>query len=271
MRYSVIHLGRFVMAAVLILAATSCSVNRRATARIAAIAIPAAGRINSSSSSSSSSVKLSGAASTDALLTEATSWLGTPYKYGGRSKSGVDCSGLMLEVYSRALSIDLPRNSVDQRDYCTPIPRNQLREGDLVFFAPSRGKISHVGMYVGGGRIIHSSTSQGVIISSLSESWYSSSYHSSGRPPRYATLLAQETSAAAAKNTASAASASKAKSKSKSKKSEKARAVAQALSPVVAGAVNSRLQAIAASVNATTPIEISVSDDSIYVDVSLFD
>lgn len=120
----------------------------------------------------------------DDLVKEARKWIGTRYKYGGESRKGVDCSGLVMCVYRDRAGIKLPRNSGQQQEFCTPLKREQLLAADLVFFTTSRkGRVSHVGLYIGEGRFIHSSTSKGVIISSLDEDYYRRHYHSAGRVP----------------------------------------------------------------------------------------
>lgn len=116
------------------------------------------------------------------LLSEAKAWLGTPYLYGGESNDGVDCSGFVLQVYLKALNIKLPRNSAKQQQYCQPITRADLTPGDLVFFTVNGGSdVGHVGIYVGDDQMIHSSSSKGVIISSLSQKYYTDNFHSCGR------------------------------------------------------------------------------------------
>lgn len=119
----------------------------------------------------------------DALVRAARTWLGTPYRYGGQTKKGTDCSGMLMVIYKDVANLSLPRNSAEQRNYCLDINRRSLQPGDLVFFSSSTrgGKVSHVGMYVGGGKIIHASSSRGVIESSLDEKYYKTHYHSSGR------------------------------------------------------------------------------------------
>lgn len=117
------------------------------------------------------------------LVKEAGTWIGTKYKYGGETKSGADCSGMLMTIFYDITKLKLPRNSAAQREYCLEIPRKQLQKGDLVFFSSSKGgsKVSHVGMYVGDGKMIHASTSRGVVTSSLNEKYYETHYHSSGR------------------------------------------------------------------------------------------
>lgn len=131
---------------------------------------------------------------TKKLLNEANGWLGTPYKYGGNTKSGVDCSGMVCMVFNNALSIKLPRTSAQQGEWCTKINKSDLKPGDLLFFSTTSGskKISHVGMYIGDGNMIHASTSKGVIVSSLSEAYYVRTYHSCGRVAQYYAMISDK-------------------------------------------------------------------------------
>jgi cell wall-associated NlpC family hydrolase len=80
----------------------------------------------------------------------AASELGVPYRYGGESPAGFDCSGLVAYVYGK-LGVDLPHNAAAQYAYGRPVDRGDLRPGDLVFFHG----LGHVGLYIGRGRIIH--------------------------------------------------------------------------------------------------------------------
>ena len=106
--------------------------------------------------------------------------MGTPYQYGGtgRGDDGFDCSGLIQYAYGQA-GISLPRQSRDQARSGTAVPRSEanLRPGDILTFAQSGRRITHVGLYIGDGRFIHSA-SQGVQISTLGTSdpngrwWY---------------------------------------------------------------------------------------------------
>lgn len=117
------------------------------------------------------------------LVKEAKKWLGTKYRYGGHSRSGTDCSGMVMEVYKKVCDVKLPRSSREQQAFCKSIKRDNLRKGDLVFFASgkSRDAVSHVGLYIGDGEIIHASSSKGVMISNLNENYFKRTYHSSGR------------------------------------------------------------------------------------------
>lgn len=119
-----------------------------------------------------------------ALVEEAARWIGVPYRYAGNDKGGVDCSGLTSQVFLKTLNVKLPRNSAEQQRWCKGISKENLQPGDLVFFATgsNRDRVSHVGIYVGNGDIIHASSSRGVIVSNLGEKYYTARYHSSGRP-----------------------------------------------------------------------------------------
>lgn len=116
------------------------------------------------------------------LEKEARSWLGTPYRYGGETRKGTDCSGLVMSVYRDIAGIKLPRSSREMQAECQAIKTSQLRKGDLVFFTSSkRGRVTHVGLYLENGNFIHASSSRGVIISNLDEDYYARHFHSAGR------------------------------------------------------------------------------------------
>ncbi|MDE7426464.1 MAG: C40 family peptidase [Muribaculaceae bacterium] len=119
----------------------------------------------------------------DRLIAEARKWTGTPYLFGGTTREGTDCSGFMMTLFNETLGVAIPRNSRKQGEYCMSVERNRLQPGDLVFFTGrSTGEeIGHVGMYIGDNKIIHSSSSRGVIESSLDEKYYVDHLHSYGR------------------------------------------------------------------------------------------
>lgn len=108
-------------------------------------------------------------------------WLGVPYKYGGNSRSGIDCSGLVMNVMQEVRGITLHRSSIEMMKETEPIDRSELQPGDLVFFKTGGQTGYHVGIYTGNGKFVHASTSKGVIISSLEEPYYARHYHASGR------------------------------------------------------------------------------------------
>lgn len=121
------------------------------------------------------------------LLEEAYDWLGTPYLYGGNDRNGVDCSGFVLQVYLNAECISLPRTSAQQAEWCQRADTAALEVGDLVFFAVSDpARVNHVGMYVGDGKMIHASSSRGVVIDPMDGAFWRKHLHSAGRVHGYA-------------------------------------------------------------------------------------
>ncbi len=109
------------------------------------------------------------------VIQNAMQYLGVPYVWGGTSPYGFDCSGYVQYVYANA-GVSLPRTADVQYEVGTPISRGNLIPGDLVFFSTYTYGASHVGIYVGEGNFIHASSSRGVTISSLYDSYYSSVY-----------------------------------------------------------------------------------------------
>ncbi|MEC0372177.1 C40 family peptidase [Paenibacillus chibensis] len=101
--------------------------------------------------------------------------IGTKYVTGGTTANGFDCSGFTMYVYKH-LGISLPHQSGSQFSMGSSVSRSDLRAGDLVFFNTSGSGVSHVGIYVGDGKFAHASTSRGVVVSSLSESYYVNRY-----------------------------------------------------------------------------------------------
>jgi cell wall-associated NlpC family hydrolase len=101
----------------------------------------------------------------------AMQYLGVPYSWGGSSPSGFDCSGFIMYVYAQ-VGVSLPHNAAMQYGYGTPVPRDQLQAGDLVFF----NGLGHAGIYIGNGAFIHAPHTGDVVkISSLS-GWYDSTW-----------------------------------------------------------------------------------------------
>ena len=117
------------------------------------------------------------------LYIESAGWIGTPYRVGGMSKSGTDCSGLTTQLYKSVYGKNLPRSSKDQKNACKTVSKRNLREGDLLFFSTDRSKkrVGHVGIYLKNGKFIHASTTSGVRINRLDEPYYVANWISGGR------------------------------------------------------------------------------------------
>ncbi len=114
-------------------------------------------------------------------------WYGTPYKYGGCSSSGIDCSCFVKNVFSEVYDVNLNRVAADITKNVTLIERSQLREGDVVFFSNNKSAISHVGIYLKDGMFAHASSSKGVTISKLSEKYWDTRYFAAGRHSKVTT------------------------------------------------------------------------------------
>lgn len=106
-------------------------------------------------------------------------WRGVPYRMGGLSKSGIDCSGFVYLTYRQKFGIDIPRSTETQSEIGHPVRKRQLRIGDLVFF--KTGLFTrHVGIYYGRGRFLHASD-HGVMLSNLHNPYWESTYWQSRR------------------------------------------------------------------------------------------
>ncbi len=115
----------------------------------------------------------------DLLVSEAYTWLGTPYRYGGNDRTGVDCSGLVAAVYG-AVGIGLPRTSRSQYATASRIETDNLKGGDLIFFGTGT-VVNHVGIYIGNGEMIHASSSKGVIKQAVADEYYTRRFAGVGR------------------------------------------------------------------------------------------
>ncbi|WP_118952402.1 C40 family peptidase [Taibaiella helva] len=115
------------------------------------------------------------------LYTFIEEWYGTPYRFGGTSKTGIDCSAFTRQLYEDVYSLDLFRTSIEQFASALSVRKDELKEGDLVFFKIHGKRISHVGVYLYDGKFVHASVSQGVVISDLGDAYWTRYYAGAGR------------------------------------------------------------------------------------------
>ena len=113
----------------------------------------------------------------ESVLRRAMALLGTPYRWGGTSENGFDCSGLVGYVFKSALGIELPRISREMANSGERVERAALNAGDLVFFSRRGKRVDHVGIYVGNGQFLHAPrTGKDVMISSLDTGYWSGKF-----------------------------------------------------------------------------------------------
>ena len=108
-------------------------------------------------------------------------WIGTPYRLGGDSKNGVDCSKFAFQLYDKVFNTVIGNNSRNIFSMVNPIDKDELQEGDLVFFKIKSRSISHVGVYIGDNKFAHASSSRGVMISNLEAPYWKRYYYKGGR------------------------------------------------------------------------------------------
>jgi len=111
----------------------------------------------------------------DKLYAVYNEWHGTPYKYGGVSLSGADCSGFVLNAYKKVYGIKLPRSTKDQVKVGRVVYMYELKAGDLLFFKTG-WNVRHVGIYLENGKFMHASSSKGVTTSSIRENYWKDKY-----------------------------------------------------------------------------------------------
>lgn len=107
-------------------------------------------------------------------------WYGTPYRLGGTTKKGIDCSAFTQFLFAGVYGLSIPRTAREQYSQTSRISRTELKEGDLIFFN-TRGGISHVGVYLQNNKFVHASTSGGVMISDIFEDYWARKFVSVGR------------------------------------------------------------------------------------------
>ena len=122
-----------------------------------------------------------------AVLQAAQARIGAPYRYGGAGPDAFDCSGLVNYAH-RQLGITVPRTAAEQFAAAMPVPRRDLRPGDLVFFRLQGPAVNHVGIYAGDDRFVHAPQSGGAVrVARLDDDYFRRSFAGGGRfftPPR---------------------------------------------------------------------------------------
>ena len=132
------------------------------------------------SSGSSSDSSSSTSTSASKVISYAKKLLGKPYVWGAQGPNSFDCSGFTYYVFKNAAGITLPRTSSMQSNYGTYVSKSNLRPGDLVFFdtvGSNNGDVTHCGIYIGNGQLIHAASGQGkVVINNMNSSYYVNAY-----------------------------------------------------------------------------------------------
>ena len=114
------------------------------------------------------------------IMDQYADWKGVRYRMGGDTKRGIDCSAFVQRTFREQFGLDLPRSTSEQQDAGLKVSRNKLRPGDLVLFhSGSTGR--HAGIYLGNNNFVHASTSSGVMISSLNDSYWKNRYREARR------------------------------------------------------------------------------------------
>lgn len=116
-----------------------------------------------------------------ALLATVKDWLGTPYLFAGNTTAGADCSGFVQQVYLKVYDKPTARTADGMAAQSQSISKSNLKEGDMVFFKIETPKVGHVGIYLQDGYFVHASSSRGVIVSNLSEAYYTKYFVGGGR------------------------------------------------------------------------------------------
>ena len=126
------------------------------------------------------------------LLSFIDDWYGVKYRFGGDSKTGIDCSAFTRKLLSEVFSISVGRVVPDQLKAGIEIPKPELRMGDLIFFKTSTGHrkgLTHVGFYLGNGNFVHAATNRGVVFDNIEKDYYKKAFRTAVRPHAVPSLL----------------------------------------------------------------------------------
>ncbi len=149
------------------------------TASLFILALAGCGSTNPARSPSTTALSNNGDVE-QRLRVQEQRWHGAPYRWGGASRDGVDCSGFVMTLYRDLFDLSLPRTTAEQVQVGQAVLSGEFQAGDLVFFRPSGGA-RHVGLYLSAGEFAHASTSEGVTISHLDEAYWREAYWTTRR------------------------------------------------------------------------------------------
>jgi len=121
------------------------------------------------------------------LLGYFSDWEGTPYRFGGNSRNGIDCSAFVRNTYKSVFNVDVPRTTLGQATLGYSVDKSELLPGDLVLFKTSR-TVRHVGVVVNGNKFMHVSEKKGVKISALDNIYWRKKYWKAVRPENGITI-----------------------------------------------------------------------------------
>lgn len=128
----------------------------------------------------------------DQLLSFIEDWYGVKYRFGGDSKTGIDCSAFTRKLLSEVFSISVGRVVPDQLKAGIEIPKSELRMGDLLFFKTNTGHrkgLTHVGFYLGNGNFVHAASNSGVVFDNIEKDYYKKAFRTAVRPHALPSLL----------------------------------------------------------------------------------
>ncbi|CAM3701233.1 bifunctional murein DD-endopeptidase/murein LD-carboxypeptidase [Xenorhabdus thuongxuanensis] len=114
------------------------------------------------------------------ILNQYADWKGVAYRLGGNTKRGIDCSAFVQRTFHDQFGMELPRSTLEQQNIGQTVSRSKLQAGDLVLFKTGARR-RHVGIYIGNNQFVHASTSNGVIVSKLTDTYWSKRYYGARR------------------------------------------------------------------------------------------
>ncbi|MBD2795139.1 bifunctional murein DD-endopeptidase/murein LD-carboxypeptidase [Xenorhabdus sp. 18] len=114
------------------------------------------------------------------ILNQYADWKGVAYRLGGNTKRGIDCSAFVQRTFHDQFGVKLPRSTLEQQNIGQTVSRAKLQAGDLVLFKTGR-RMRHIGIYISNNQFVHASTSNGVIVSKLTDIYWSKRYYGARR------------------------------------------------------------------------------------------